>query len=240
MGINFDDQELEAFETLSLADFPLTEDGNSNSHDRDHRPSPSAAEDLFEFSNGGFDGFSEEHVMSHAEDMIFGGKLIPINDQPHREPPPPRIENQTRNQKPVHRRRSESMRELKSNTNKTTASQLVRNSHSLDYKKLQRNSRSNYEPTSEIHRNSLSNKTSSSRWTDLMFGPVKVPAEMDLRDIRNRRIVHNTPKSLFPTVESGGGLSVSRVGEHRKTSWGVLGILSCKSSVSVAVTMPLR
>ncbi|KAL7599834.1 hypothetical protein Lser_V15G23667 [Lactuca serriola] len=239
MGVNHDDEDLEALETLSLTDFPLTEDVDSNFEDRHHRPSSSTSEDLFEFFSGGLGSFSEENVMSHAEDMISGGKLIPINDQPHHDQPPPRSENQTRNQKQVHRRRSESMRELKSNTSKTTARQLVRNSHSLDYKKLQRNSRSNSEPTAEIHRNSLSNKTSSSRWTDLVFGPVKVPTEMDLRDIRNRQTVQNTSKSLFPNAESGGGLAVSRVGDHRKTSWGVLGILSCKSSVSVAVTMPL-
>lgn len=238
MDVNHDDQELESLETLSLADFPLTEDGDSIFQDRQRSPSSSATEDLFEFFNGGLCDCSEENGMAHAEDMIFGGKLIPINDQTHHEPPP-QSQNETRNKKEIHRRRSESMRELKSNTSKATAMKLVRNSYSLDYKKLQRNTKSNYEPTPEIHRNSLSNKTNSSRWTDIMFGPVKVPSEMDLRDIRNRQIVQNTSKSLFPTVKSGEGLAVRGVGDHRKTSWGVLGILSCKSSVSVAVTMPL-
>lgn len=217
MGVNDDDQELEELETLSLTDFALTEDVDSDfQHHQYQNPTSSVKDDLFEFCSGG-------SMMSHAEDMIIGGKLIPINDQP---------------KKQISRRRSESMRELKSNKNKGQTSQLVRNSHSLDYKKLSRNSRLIYEPTTENHRNSLSNKTSSSRWSDLVFGPIKGPPEMDLQDIRNRQIVQNTSKSLFPSVESGDRFT-SRVGCNRKTSWGVLGILSCKSSGSVAVRMPL-
>ncbi|KAI3715157.1 hypothetical protein L6452_22127 [Arctium lappa] len=237
MGVNDDhDQELESLDTLSLTDFPLTDDGDSSF--QDHHPRNTPSEDLFEFFDGGFGHYSEEHRMSHAEDIIFAGKLIPINDiQPQHEIP--RTQNQTRKQKQIHRRRrSESMRELKSTTNNPTVSRLVRNSHSLDYKKLNRNSKFNYEPTAEIHRNFLGNKTTSSRWSDLMFGSVKVPTEMDLRDIRSRQIIQNTSKSLFPSVDGGDGYSVNRIGDHRKTSWGVLGILSCKSSGSVAVTMP--
>ncbi|KAJ0724421.1 hypothetical protein HanPI659440_Chr12g0447511 [Helianthus annuus] len=225
MSVNDDDhQELDELDTLSLTDFPLTSD-----QDHDHHPNvPSSPvpEDLFEFCSGRSLGFSEDHRMSHAEDMFSGGKLIPIN-------------NQNRKEKHINRRRSESMHELKSSTNKTTASQLVRNSHSLDYKKLNRNSRLNYEPTAEIHRNNPSNKTSSSRWSDIVFGPLKGPPEMDLRDIRNRQVV-NTSKSMFAKVESSNRFAVNhRAGCHRKSSWGVLGILSCKSSGSVAVNMPL-
>ncbi|XP_071715183.1 uncharacterized protein [Rutidosis leptorrhynchoides] len=228
VNVNGDDQELEALETLSLTDFPLTEA-------QDHlqrNPSSSTNEDLFEFFKGEPSGFLEQDkmIMSHAEDMISEGKLVPINDQ-----------TQTRKTKKVHQRRSESMRELKSTNNKGTVSQLVRNCHSLDYKKLSRKSKMNYDSTAEIHRNSLSNKSSSSRWTDLKLGPLRVPQEMDLKDIRNRQIVLNTTsKSLFPKGECNDRFSVTRVGGHqRKTSWGVLGILSCKSSVSVAVTMPI-
>ncbi|XP_071689233.1 uncharacterized protein [Rutidosis leptorrhynchoides] len=230
MSVNGDDQELEALETLSLTDFPLTEARDSGFHEQLQRNSSSSAnEDLFEFFKGEPCGYLEDDMMSHAEDIISDGKLIPINDQ-----------NQAHNKKKVHRRWSESMRELESTNNKETASQLVRNSHSLDYKKLSRKSKMNYEPTGEIHRNSLSNKSSSSRWTDLKFGPLRVPHEMDLKNIRNRQIVQNTSKSLFPNGESNDRFMVTRVGNHqRKTSWGVLGILSCKSSVSVAVTMPL-
>ncbi|KAI3814723.1 hypothetical protein L1987_14367 [Smallanthus sonchifolius] len=226
MSVNDDDHEqLEALDTLSLTDFPLiVEDHHRNP------PSPATTENLFEFYSGISGGYSEDHRMSHAEDMFSGGKLIPINDQQAA----PRKQDQTRDEKHIHRRRCESMHELKSNTNKGNASKLVRNSYSLDYKKLNRKSRFIYEPT-----NNLSNKTSSSRWSDLVFGPLKGPPEMDLRDIRNRQNV-NTSKSLFSTVEGNNRFAVSRVGcDRRKSSWGVLGILSCKSSGSVAVNMPL-
>ncbi|KAM0017818.1 hypothetical protein Hdeb2414_s0027g00692281 [Helianthus debilis subsp. tardiflorus] len=229
MDVNNDDhQELESLETLSLTDFPLTRDENScgqdHDHDHNHRPPPSPSQDLFEFCSGESNRFYEQqHMMSDAEDMISGGKLVPTNP------------------KHPQRARCESMRELKSTNDKGTAAstQLFRNSYSFDSKKRTRNLKLNYEPTADNNRNSLSNKSSSSRWADLMFAPLKVPAEMDLKDIRNRQLVKNTSKSLFPTVEPSDRFAVNRVGHHRKTSWGVLGFLSCKRSGSVAVTMPL-
>ncbi|KAL8223499.1 hypothetical protein R6Q57_018974 [Mikania cordata] len=241
MSVKNDHQEIEALETLSLTNLTLSEDGYSGFEDhRNQHLSSSATEDPFEFCSGISGVLFEKHRMSHAEDMICGGRLIPINDltdQTNHEQTR-RTKDQTRDKKHIHRKRSESMHELKSTTNKPTASQLVRNGYSLDYKKLNRNSRLNYEPTADVHRNNLSNKTSSSRWSDLVFGPLKVPPEMDLRDIRNRHIV-NISKSLLPMVEARDQYAVSRVGCHRKTSWGVLGILSCKSSGSIAVNMPL-
>lgn len=223
MSVNNDDQqELDSPDTLSLKDYHGSED-----HRHPNLPFSTADQDLFEFCNArSSEWLEQQHRMSHAEDMFSKGKLIPINDQK---------QDQTCNKKHVHRRRSESMHELKTTTHKAT-SQLVRNSYSLDYKKLNRNSRLSYE--SEMQRNNLSTKTSSSRWSDLVFAPLKGPPEMDLRDIRNRQIL-NTSKSLFNTVEPSDRFAVSRVGCHRKTSWGVLGILSCKSSGSVAVSLPL-
>ncbi|XP_076915760.1 uncharacterized protein LOC143575219 [Bidens hawaiensis] len=224
MSVNndYDHQEvLDALDTLSLTDYPLTQDPYSVYHR--NPPSPATSEDLFEFCSGTSGVLSNEHRMSHAEDMFSEGKLAPINDQI--------TTRKTSKVKHIHRRRSESMHELKStNNNGISAKKLVRNSYSLDYKKLNRNSRLNHEPTA----NNLSNKTSSSRWSDLVFGPLKGAPEMDLQDIRNRQVV-NTSKALFMSVESSNRFS----GYHRKTSWGVLGILSCKSSGSVEVNMPL-
>ncbi|KAI3775316.1 hypothetical protein L1987_49887 [Smallanthus sonchifolius] len=214
MGVNdYDHQELEAFDTLSLTDFPLTKDANScgqESQDHDKHPNPPspATEDLFEFCSGGSNGLCEQHMMSHAEDMISGGKLIPIKNQPNHEQAP-RKQNQNPNEKHIHGGRCESMRELKGIHNKGTASQLFRNSYSLDSKKLNKTSRSNYEPSADNNRNSLSNKSSSSRWTDHVFAPLKVPQEMDLRDIRNRQVVQNTSISLFPAVEASDRFAVT-------------------------------
>ncbi|GJV56776.1 hypothetical protein Tco_1457781 [Tanacetum coccineum] len=225
MSVNEEyDQDLEALETLSLTDFPLTEDKDSGYKNHEHQNAPSSpSQDLFEFCSGDFGCFTEEPKMSHAEDMISGGKLIPTKDQL------PPTQNKTSNGTKTHRKKSQSMRELKSTANKPTASQLVRNSHSLDYKKLHRNnSRLMYEPPADNHRTSLSTKTSSSRWSDRVFGPIKGPPEMDLRDIRNRQSFQHSDRFSFKQVDV-----------ERKTSWGLLGILSCKSANSVAVSMPL-
>ncbi|XP_076922866.1 uncharacterized protein LOC143584786 [Bidens hawaiensis] len=219
---DYDHQEvLDALDTLSLTYYPLTEDPYSGYHR--NPPSPATSEDLFEFCNGTSGVLSDAHRMSHAEDMFSGGKLVPINDQ--------NTTRKTSKEKHIRRRRSESMHELKSTNNNGSGKKLVRNSYSLDYKKFNRNSRLYYEPAA----NNLSNKTSSSRWSDLVFGPLKGPPEMDLQDIRNRQVV-NTSKALFTTIDES---SKRFSGYHRKASWGVLGILSCKSSSSVEVNMPL-
>ncbi|XP_076913085.1 uncharacterized protein LOC143571584 [Bidens hawaiensis] len=125
------------------------------------------------------------------------------------------------------------MREL---TSTGTTTQLFRNSQSFDYRKLNKHSRLNYDTTADSNRNSLSSKSSSARWTDIVFAPLKVPHEMDLKDIRNRQNTQNTSKSMFPT--SSDCFAVKGAGDHRKTSWRVLGFLSCRRSGSVAVTMP--
>ncbi|PWA99346.1 hypothetical protein CTI12_AA001010 [Artemisia annua] len=61
--------------TLSLTDLALTQD-----HDQVRKisTSSSASEDFFEFFRG---GLKEEKMMSAAEDIIFCGKLVPINEQ---------------------------------------------------------------------------------------------------------------------------------------------------------------
>ncbi|XP_076883744.1 uncharacterized protein LOC143532628 [Bidens hawaiensis] len=79
-----DDQETEteAVETISLNDFPTAED-HDGSTVQDHRNSPpsTATEDFFEFFRGGLSENSNDKSMSHAEDIIFCGKLVPVNDQ---------------------------------------------------------------------------------------------------------------------------------------------------------------
>lgn len=64
-----------------------------------------------------------------------------------------------------------------------------------------------------------------------MFGTVKFPTEMDLQDIKNRQ-VHRTPsKSLFPGIEVA-----KKAPANRKSSWGVLKVLSCRDDSSINVT----
>ncbi|KAK9073886.1 hypothetical protein SSX86_006480 [Deinandra increscens subsp. villosa] len=239
--INGDDQLPEAEETLSLTDFPISQP-HAVSAFQDHRnpPSSAAGEDFFEFFSGGLSDNSDDKTMSHAEDIIFCGKLVPIEAQLHRNKPPEtgqtlhrRSQQKVPNQ-PIgcRRSRSESTAEIK----RTTTNQLVRNSRSLDYKKMKRNSSVSSEFTAEMNRDGSGKKSSSSRWYVLLFGLVKVPPpEMDIRDIKNRQVRRSSSKA---PSESFNLIPVTSV-DHRKCSWRVLGFLSCKSSSSAAVTTPV-
>ncbi|KAI3701689.1 hypothetical protein L6452_26949 [Arctium lappa] len=229
--IQDNNQELEeVLDTLSLTDFPTTQE------DQHHRNPPSHTEEFFEFFRGDFDDFSQGKMMSNAEDIIFCGKLVPINEQHHhRKKPPQQKENHHHHRRqpyqPILCRRSESMSEVKT----PPATGFVRTSRSLDYKKLHRNSSMSSEPAPEIKKSS-----SSSRWYVFLFGLVKVPPpEMDLRDMKNRRVRRTTSKTVVS--ESGDVVPVNRSDDdQQKCSWRVLGFLSCKSSASAAVTTPLR
>ncbi|KAL8209430.1 hypothetical protein R6Q57_006162 [Mikania cordata] len=232
-----DDQVAEAAETLSLTDLPIAQDhGFSTFQDHRNPPSSSAGEDYFEFFTAGLTDNSDDKKMSHAEDIIFCGKLVPIDEQPHRTKPS--------QNPPVCCRRSRS--EPKADTKRATMiSPLVRNSRSLDYKKMKRNSSVGLEPSIEMSRDgswrkpsssSCSSSSSSSRWYVLMFGLVKVPpSEMDVRDMKHRQGRRSTSKTPLCSSDS---IPVTGSIDNRKCSWRVLGFLSCKSSSSTAVTTP--
>lgn len=239
------DQEAEAeaeaeVETLSLTDFPVTQDLGVSSFKDQRNPPSLATEEFFEFFREGLSDYSDKNMMSHAEDIIFCGKLIPIDEQRNPKNPPQQKEKSHRRKKqeqPPGCRRSESLSAVKS----TTVSPPVRNSRSLDYKKLHRNSSMSSEPAPEIPREGSGKKPSSSRWYVLLFGLVKVPPpEMDLRDMKSRQIRRTPSKPLFPSSESCDALPVSQSDDSRRCSGRVLGFLSCKSSASTAATTPLR
>lgn len=159
---NFVFQHQEKEEAISLSDFPLTPDENNHHHkDTTDLRSPS---DLFEFLS------NHNSIMSHAEDIIYCGKLIPFKDQDDQSPSSI-YETQnpaTSNNHKLHnfqRRRSDSLSDIntcRSNSSKTR----MRNSRSLDYQKLSRNS-SMSSDSPDIHRN----PRSSSR----LDGTIKIP-----------------------------------------------------------------
>ncbi|XP_071726902.1 uncharacterized protein [Rutidosis leptorrhynchoides] len=225
-NLQHDDQGTEVLDTLSLIDFPLT-----HHHDHQNLPSSSVVEDFFEFFGG---GLSDEKMMSDAEDIIFCGKLVPINEQQHRMNSPQQIAKQHKNdqQVPYGCRRSRSESTSKNKT--TTANSVIRNSRSLDYNKLKRNSSMTSEQTHEVCRDRSGRKSSSSRWYVLFFGLVKVPPSgIDLRDMKNRHVRRvNSDLCDKSTVNQ-------RV-DHKTCSSRVLGFLSCKSSVDDVVTTSLR
>jgi hypothetical protein len=240
------EQEEEAEEALSLCDFALhptnnNNDSKSNSHNTTPR-SRSEPTDFFEF----FSDFSSE--MSPADDIIFCGKLIPFKEQQQQQsrpiPQTPTNENQTKHKQTSLRRRSESLSKLQTpiTRSNSTNTKLMRNSKSLDYRKLHPASNSMISSPQEIERNSsvksvgksdtaLKKVASASRprWYLLMFGMVKFPPEMELSDIKNRQVRQNHPSMLFPVNRSSGTGKGSG-------SWRLLKALSCKDPASVAVT----
>lgn len=234
------DQQEEEEETISLSNFPSTPDEREDDEYRKELStfqdlrSPSDQTDLFEF-------FSDlnSNNMSHAEDIIFCGKLmIPFKEQ-YQSPPfiyqnTPKRPTPTHNKlQNFHRRRSESLSELKRSSPFNINTQIrMRNSRSLDdYQKLSRTS-SMSSDSPEIHRNTSSARGSARfdgnvkitkhKWYFILFGNARFPPEMDLQDIKNRQ-VRRTP---FQSVE---------VGKKGKSYWGVIKVLSCRDDASVHV-----
>lgn len=254
-AISFQDQETKALikeeeedqeeEALSLCDFPLNSDEpekkDSSKSRHHHRRSSSQPSDFFEF----FNDLNSEN-MSHAEDIISCGKLVPYKQQQ------PLFDDHILKSVSgdydhsinLSRRYCDSLPEInptRSNSNAST--RLTRSSRSLDCKKLRRNSSLVMKSeASDIHQSfskgsvkSEGFKGSKPRWYSLMFGQVKFPPEMDLRDMKNRQVRRN-PGSMFLAVEAGGRAPANR--SDRRSSWGhdLLRVLSCKNHPSVAVT----
>ncbi|XP_023516073.1 uncharacterized protein LOC111780044 [Cucurbita pepo subsp. pepo] len=251
-----DGHENEAEEALSFSDLPLDKqksDGHTpESFRKNPRRSSSEPLDLFEFFSAGF--ITSE--ISPAEDLIFCGRLLPLNDHsqlttsttnPTAEKSFWKDESRKQN---VFRKRSESLSGLQSSVSRSNTAKinLKRNSRSLDYRKLYRQTNSIFSPTAEIDRNCsikaglkpdpLNKKASSKpRWYLLMFGMVKFPAEMDLSDIKSRQ-VRRSSSALFPANESKGKYHCNNRSSGEAT-WRILRALSCKNYASVDVTASL-
>ncbi|KAF5448636.1 hypothetical protein F2P56_029147 [Juglans regia] len=233
----------EAEEALSLCDLPL----KPNNEDEEcssslHTPrSRSETPDFFEF----FSDFSSDQ-MCPADDIFFCGKLIAIKEQyfptpaSHQIPKASTSTEESQTNKTTFRRRSDSLSKLQRPVTRSNSGSnpelIMRNSRSLDYKKLHRSSNSMISTAPEIEKNSSAKgvqgksdtvlkKAGKPRRYFFMFGMVKFPPEMELSDIKNRQVRNNPPSTLFPVNQSSG-----------KGSWRLLKALSCKDHASVAVT----
>ncbi|XVF34218.1 hypothetical protein REPUB_Repub18cG0040200 [Reevesia pubescens] len=240
------DQAEEVEEALSLCDLPLDLDTNNNPENYDHmektpgqsrRSSSEAAPEFFEFLS------DLSSNMCPADDIIFCGKLIPLKERP--------ISFQTKNdylfeekrKSHVLRKRSESLSELRSSSitrsNSTKDATVLRNSRSLDYQKLHRYKMERYPSTKSVGKSEVSpKKVIKPRWYVFMFGMIKFPPEMELKDIKNRQF-RRTPSVMFPTVEDGSKKFAGNRSSGKGSSWSLLKALSCKDHTSVAVTTSL-
>ncbi|XP_047938666.1 uncharacterized protein LOC125186358 [Salvia hispanica] len=168
---------------------------------QDKRRSSSEPSEFFEFLHD----FNSE--MTNAEDIIFRGKLMPYQN-PHPQILKSLSADDASRLSRTHRRGSLS---AAARPRSAARSRLATKPEAAD-----------------IHRNSSKVKP---RWFVMMFGPLKLQPEMDLRDIKSRQVRRNTGR-LFAGIDGGGGRS------DRRSFWGVdlLKVLSCKNHASVAVT----
>lgn len=216
-----DDDEEEA---ISLCDFILHSEEKDEDRDRNRRRR-SDPSDFFEFFN---DLCTSE--MCHAEDIIFCGKLVPYKEQPV-------LFDSTLNDSS--RRYCESLPDKLLTPNKTrtdSSTKIMRSCRSLDYLKSCRDSSLAVKPESScVPRFRLKKPVKfevwKPRWYGLMFGVVKTPPEMDLRDMKNRQVRRNAGRISRPAMEGRG-----KIPGNQRNSWSddFLNVLSCKNDASVA------
>lgn len=238
-----DDQSAEeAEEALSLCDLPLDLDANDKldndqlqkpMHAQCPRPSSDAAPEFFEFLSD----LSSD--MCPADDIIFCGKLIPLKQLP--------LSLQTRVDYKNHvlPKRSESVSELHSSSITRSGSikkitTLLRNSRSLDYQKVHRSNMGRNPLTRSVEKPEVSfKKEVKPRWYVFMFGMVKFPLEMELKDIKSRQFRRSSPSVMFPSAEDGCKKLADNRSSDKCFSWRLLKALSCRNRTSVAVTSSL-
>lgn len=250
----YEDEE-EAEEALSLSDLPdLPNQPTSNDHDDTALArSSSQPQDFFEFFTD--NNFSSDHVMCSADDIIFCGKLVPFREYPYLSPNPisknPSAEdhNQEGDDEKERKQRGKaaailglrSRSESSSNLHSPRTTILTRNSRSLDYRKLQRSFPSVSNSPEMVDTNSSAKSFRKSadalakrpatrpRWAVLMFGMAKFPAEMELEDIKTRRLRRNPATTSLFNIPA-------ETRRSKGSSWKFLNALSCKDHNSVAVT----
>ncbi|KAF5207050.1 hypothetical protein FRX31_003360 [Thalictrum thalictroides] len=220
----------DAEESLSLCDLPLYgNDFIKEQHHHHHLQTPSSSsstdQELFEF----FIDMKTETTtnMSSAEDIILCGKLLP-----YRSPTPlSKFPNKTTSvddqifefppKKLLRRghRKSESLNDLPEKSHSSPKIRFIRSSHSLDFHKLNRDSSSKITRTRSLQ----------PRWRLMMFGFMKTPTEIELKDIKNRQN-RRIPSTMFPMHYGEETVSVKR--EEEKGSWRLLRVLSCKGEAN--------
>ncbi|PIA28662.1 hypothetical protein AQUCO_06800083v1 [Aquilegia coerulea] len=228
-------------EALSLCDLPLGgEQDSTNTYDyssKGHRTS-SSDQELFEFF---IDLKTETKNMSSAEDIILSGKLLP-----YRSPTTPlsKFSNKTStkcvddvdyqrfefpSKKLIRHRKSESLSDLQDQRSQSSKVGFIRKSHSLDYKQLSRDSSSKMTRTRSFAPSNDRLLSGKPRWRLLMFGFMRTPTEMELKDIKNRQN-RRIPATMFSKHDGEETVSVRR--EEGKGSWRLLRVLSCKGEVN--------
>lgn len=216
-----DDQEdSEAEEALSLCDLVLGDDHKNTSDIKEANIQISSKFEFYTHLN--------TQTMRAAEDIMFHGKLLPYR-------PPPLLPASGN-----HHRKSDSLSQLQ-------APPKVR--FTDDYTKLRRDAsarmvraKSMPQPNNRGYADKCfgkcdnSIKTAKPKWRLLMFGSLRTPTEMELKDIRNRQN-RRIPTTWFPSGEEQKMSPDKR--DEQKGSWRLLRALSCKGETNGVITEAL-
>ncbi|KAL3623888.1 hypothetical protein CASFOL_032704 [Castilleja foliolosa] len=212
-----EEEEEEEEDAISVSD----DKTQSSQKSQDKRRSSSEPSDFFEF-------FTSPANMSNAEDIIFHGKLIPFkNHHPFLKSlsadDATRFSRRTSLRSPI-----ELVPTVKPNRLTSTRPRPRR------YPDVAGNIRRSFSKRSTRSEGSPPSKASKAKWFVLMFGPLKLQPEMDIREMKSR-VGRRSPRSMFLEY-AGGDTQAGRSG--RRSFWGFdfLRVLSCKSHASVAVT----
>ncbi|KAJ0263017.1 hypothetical protein HA466_0034550 [Hirschfeldia incana] len=237
-------------ETLSLRDLPLLNPQKPIST----ATTTTTTEDHGEPSTEPFEFLtSTSYDVSPAENIIYRGRIIPLNYQNALFSPPEHIT-------PRVRTRSESLSAIQGNNlNRPLARDNVgpmRTSRSLDDRKLTRRLTTSHPPPGNISSikgtakpetlssggsgksvSGGSGKSVRPRWYVIMFGMVKFPPEIELRNLKSRQTRRNVSPVMFPSHPDR--ISRRTQATSPSPSWRFLNALSCKEPTSVAATAPL-
>lgn len=232
------DDDHQHLESLSLRDLPLTSADDSHplrqqqsakiNHSRRRSSSSSCSDPTSDFFFEFLINHDDDLITSSADDVIFHGRLLPFT------PPPPRRSLSLS---------SIAARLTRSQLTESSSPPAIRPSRSLNYRKLHRKHKQKNEKKKKLRRNSNPSKNNSGYidnnnnnnsekiipaklpWYLIAFGlPVKIPAEMELKDIRNRQF----RRRLFSDDRNNSCSS--------SASWRLLSVLSCKSHATVDVS----
>ncbi|XP_010929247.1 uncharacterized protein [Elaeis guineensis] len=208
--------------SLSLCDLPLADhdesDGPNSSDDCQLSPPPT---DPFEFFSGNHSAAEE---MCSAEDVFLKGNLLPYKAPPQLSPTK-RSDAPAPKNAPFDHRRSESLDGI----NRPRGG----GGRAAEYPSLRR-AASETDPRTPQPAPPPppppATPRSRPKWYLVVFGSVRVPAAMEMKDIRNRQRQRRT--TLL--AECGGWRR-----EEGRGPWKLLRSLSCKGVESTVVASPL-
>lgn len=196
----------EAEETLSLSDLPNSAQWD-NSYSKEGDDVVQGDDDFFEFISEDFTASTRSTVET---DIIFCGKII----NAYRESPDDAKQSNSQNLK-----EDDSCVLLPRSPNKSASKSAMPRDSTINKGKESKDAR-NLRFAYSVRKVSLMRSPTKSRWYLFMFGmpSMKLPAEMELSDIRSRHIRRRGPATAMFPAPAGGEVAVGK-SRGRRSLW---------------------